>query len=186
MKTLAGMQWAADHLTDEAFYSTVDDDFHVYMKALAHNIDFYLKKQVERDWAEFPIVCGFVRGDKEKPVRPGDPKYSKWAISKTLYKWPIYPPYCHGGIYSTSVRVVKQLFYLSRSERIWHLDDIWITGILRLKLGMPDNQVVAPSVYYGIHEDEEDLNDFFGNRKLMIFNNVLYMFSGREMCRCSI
>uniref|UniRef100_H2XQE9 Hexosyltransferase n=1 Tax=Ciona intestinalis TaxID=7719 RepID=H2XQE9_CIOIN len=76
---------------------------------------------------------------------------SKWFISIDKYKWPSYPNFCLGGMYTTSISVVSQLLETAQSTRPLHLDDVWITGILRLKLGLPDTMLIAPNQSLSVH-----------------------------------
>ncbi|XP_076822332.1 beta-1,3-galactosyltransferase 5-like [Clavelina lepadiformis] len=148
LKTLAGMQWAADNLPVNYLYSSVDDDFMVNLGKLQESVEENLRNMIELSLPMFPIICGFTRGANEKPIRQ---EGYKWTVALDVYKWPDYPPYCHGGLYTTSVAVVEDLFHASRTEKTFHLDDVWITGVLRHKIGMPDTMLVKAKDGTGLH-----------------------------------
>ncbi|CAK8687519.1 unnamed protein product [Clavelina lepadiformis] len=55
-------------------------------------------------------------------------------------------------MYTTSVNVIKQLWELSTvTEPLYNADDVWITGLLRNKLEMPDDMVVRPEEHAAKH-----------------------------------
>lgn len=180
------MQWAAENLAAENFYTSADDDFVINIPRLVSGVEKYAIQKEKDDWGEFPIVCGFVKGVDEKVVRFDDPIYSKWAISKEAYRWTKFPTYCHGGVYTTSVNVISQLYVLSRREKLLHLDDVFITGVLRWKIGMPDNLVVSSLWPTGFHEGDDV--EFFVRIETMLKTNVdklLNIFGFHEVCKCN-
>ena len=182
------MQWASFNLPKDSLYSSADDDFIVITESLVTAIDDNLAQKKEKDWPEFPLICGFVKGKDEKPVRFGDPKFSKWAVSKESYRWTEFPVYCHGGLYTTSVNVVKQLYDLSRFETILRLDDVWMTGILRWKLGMPDSMVVAPKNPIGFHLEsyKEPVGTYLKNTLREIVETFYLKYETPKVCKCSL
>nr|CAB3224838.1 beta-1,3-galactosyltransferase 5-like [Phallusia mammillata] len=183
-KTLAGMQWASNNLPGDYLYSSSDDDFMVNLGGLKDDVDNGFKQIEKKKWPEFPIMCGFIFGPKESPMRG---ESAKWYLSKLLYRWTVFPPYCHGGFYTTSVRVVGQLYELSRTVDPLPVDDVWITGILRQKIGMPDEMIFRSPSNPGGH-----LNGFYGKgdigkRGLMNdeWNNLYKTFKDRfRVCTC--
>jgi len=58
-------------------------------------------------------------------------------MSKEEYKWPRWPDYCLGGAYTTNIGVVRQLWEAAQGVTPLKMDDVWITGILRERIGMP-------------------------------------------------
>nr|XP_002130357.1 beta-1,3-galactosyltransferase brn-like isoform X1 [Ciona intestinalis]XP_018672691.1 beta-1,3-galactosyltransferase brn-like isoform X1 [Ciona intestinalis]XP_026695955.1 beta-1,3-galactosyltransferase brn-like isoform X1 [Ciona intestinalis] len=175
-KTLAGMHWASKYLNRTDFYSSVDDDFMIDMTNLHRTVEYYINKTITKDWPEFPIICGFILGQSELPIRN---TRSKWRMEKNKYKWPSYPPYCHGGLYTTSVNVIQQLYKESQTMELFTLDDVWITGILRRRIGMPDEMVLRPERYYGSHEPGAD-----EKTKIDDFYKMLSILGTENTCRC--
>ncbi|XP_076816629.1 beta-1,3-galactosyltransferase 5-like isoform X2 [Clavelina lepadiformis] len=141
-KTLAGMQWSSENLPENYLYSSADDDvlidFEMVQKVVDANYGRKAKKQI---WQEYPIICMYKVVRESKPIRN---KSSKYFVSKEEYKWPDYPQYCLGGMYSTSVSVVRQLFQVSLQQTPLRMDDVWITGILRQQINMPNEMVIFP------------------------------------------
>ena len=186
VKTLAGMQWAIENLRGDSLYSSADDDFLIRTHGLAESVDENLISKSKYGWPEFPFICGFKKGEGEEPVREGDPEFSKWAVSTDAYKWPAFPVYCHGGLYTSSVRVIHQIFVLSRQEPTLRLDDVWLTGILRWKMGMPDAMVIAPKHKTGYHLEtyKKDFGNYAVNSVREIMESIFRAFEADSLCRC--
>ncbi|XP_076816991.1 beta-1,3-galactosyltransferase 5-like [Clavelina lepadiformis] len=151
MKTLAGMKWAAENLPPNFYYSTSDDDMWIDMLKVKEWIDEYRTQAKKGDWPEFPIICTYKwwNGSLEPIRTPTDKNY----VSKEQYPWPYWPAFCFGGMYTTSVSVIKQLWELSTISRplLYNADDVWITGLLRHKIGMPDEMLIRPKEHAAKH-----------------------------------
>nr|XP_002131063.1 beta-1,3-galactosyltransferase brn-like [Ciona intestinalis] len=181
LKTLAGMRWAASNLQANEFYASADDDFMIKMDLFAENINHHINQVNELGWPEFPIICGFKLGVAETPNRKG-----KWTVTKDNYRWDFYPPYCHGGLYATSVHLVQQLYNESLSDPLFSLDDVWITGIIRRRLGMPDEMLIKPKPYFGQHlnnyakvEKSSNIRDFMRKEWVELYQQL----SDNDICR---
>ena len=105
-----------------------------FLKSLKWHIQMVKKLS----WNEFPIICAFKARYNDKPERR---KKSKYYISKDEYKWPYYPDFCLGGAYTTSISVVQKLWEVAQIEKPIKMDDVWVTGILRERIGMPRQYV---------------------------------------------
>ncbi|XP_078483112.1 beta-1,3-galactosyltransferase 5-like [Ciona intestinalis] len=147
-KTLAGMHWATANLKSEDIYISADDDIVMDIIKLQRAIQQFNQTRAVNSWPEFPIICGLRLIEGRRPHRS---PYSKWFISTDEYRWPSYPNFCLGGMYATSISVLSQLLEIGRSTRPLHLDDVWITGILRLKLGLPDTMLVSTNHSLSVH-----------------------------------
>ncbi|XP_076815379.1 beta-1,3-galactosyltransferase 5-like [Clavelina lepadiformis] len=183
-KTLAGMQWASENLPDEYFYSSADDDMLVNIGKVHEVIDLYKATAAEKDWPDFPIVCMYeLWKDSGSPFR--NPK-NKNYISFDQYRWPYWPKFCPGGMYSTSVRVIRQLWELSRTLTPLSTDDVWITGVLRQKLGMPDQMVVASEPraaehFFGFSKSKTDgVRGFMSHE----WDSIFSKFKDKYLCKC--
>ena len=143
-KVIAGMQWAST-LPSYWLYSSIDDDIvvnyarlHAYFTHLLHG--FTLSSSNTIQFEDIPVVCVYSYQDQDPPAR--DPK-SKWYMAEKDFPGKYWPAYCRGGMYSTSSDMVKKLFKVSRRTRKLYLDDVWITGFMRLKVEHTDNNVVV-------------------------------------------
>jgi len=143
LKVLAGMQWATMILPSNYLYSSMDDDIAVHVS----NTFRYLKNSISlqnftktQSTDEVPIICMYSYQDKDKPSR--NPS-SKWYTPYTSWKDNFWPVYCRGGMYVMSLKMVKDLFVVSRAMPLLSMDDVWITGIMRKKLGKGDGNILA-------------------------------------------
>ncbi|CAK8692954.1 unnamed protein product [Clavelina lepadiformis] len=108
-----------------------DDDMMIDLVKLKEAVDQNIAKVSEEKWPEFPIICTFETSWViSKPIRW---KLSKNYISEKDYRWPFWPKYCLDGFYTTSVRVIRQLWEASLTSKRINTDDVFITGILRQK-----------------------------------------------------
>ena len=178
-----GMRWAQENLPDDFIYSTVDDDFLVDIVGFQHSVETGETLMKQGYWPVFPLICGYLRSGTEKPHRHVS---SKWYIPETLYRWNYWPRYCRGGLYSTSVKTVKDFLaiaYESLSTMLY-LDDVWITGVLRLKFGMPESMVVAPERPTGRH-----MVGFQGKNLTELINTdwkaMVDSYQGDTLCYCN-
>uniref|UniRef100_H2YYE7 Hexosyltransferase n=2 Tax=Ciona savignyi TaxID=51511 RepID=H2YYE7_CIOSA len=145
-KVLSGMEWATYNLDKDFLYGSADDDFLVNIETLVENVTAILNwtkwEALQNGTFDYrdrvPLMCMFVKGEAEQPMRnPG----LKWYVSFDEYRPLIYPPYCHGGLYVTSVPVATRLWNESRTAPMLRLDDVWITGILRRRMNFSDDLV---------------------------------------------
>ena len=144
-KVLVGMQWASN-LPSHWLYSSIDDDIavnferlHKYYSQLMHE---HTLPSGEIQFSKVPVACVYSYQDKDIPAR--DPK-SKWYMPEKDFPGKYWPVYCRGGMYSTSSYMVKKLFKVSRRTQRLYLDDVWITGFMRLKVEDTDNNIVVSS-----------------------------------------
>lgn len=145
------MQWASENLPKTYFYSSGDDDFTVDVGKLYEALENARKIVEEEGWPMYPILCTYRTVKSSEPYRNETGPYKKWFISHKEYMWPYYPRFCLGGFYTTSVDVISQLHEMARKERYLRVDDVWITGILRQKMGMPGGMIISPNATIAVH-----------------------------------
>nr|XP_002121312.1 N-acetyllactosaminide beta-1,3-N-acetylglucosaminyltransferase 2 [Ciona intestinalis] len=188
LKTLAGMKWADVNLPNSFLYTSMDDDFLVDMARLKNAIDNGIGLKPKSNWTELPMMCMYVKGSGEKPVRDLYGEYGKYFIDENTFKWHVLPVYCHGGMYIMSTTIMKQLLAASRDQEPLYLDDVWITGILRNKIGMPDEMVLAPEKgvtthFLGFKGDKEHkkvtVTDYIKQ-----WNEIIEGYTHVSMCQC--
>lgn len=75
------------------------------------------------------LLCGYGLLLHSKPFRN---VRNKWFINETDYEVDKYPPYCSGGWYTMSNKLSSDLYTISRTLPFFWIDDIWITGLIRL------------------------------------------------------
>ena len=137
------MQWASE-LPNDWLYASIDDDMLVSHRLLLE----YFKKLISEstfpnksiDFTSIPIVCTYSYQDKDIPSRD---KLSKWYMPIANYPGEVWPTYCRGGMYTTTSDMVKKLYQVSRRTHRLYLDDVWITGFMRLKVKYTDTNIVV-------------------------------------------
>jgi len=144
-KTLASMQWASENLPSSYLYSSGDDDMMIDVAALDDNIMKIINTKSHLPC--FPFICIFKMTSKWV-FR--DPK-SKYYVPFDEYPDTYWPRGCNGGFYTTNVAMVTKIWGRANEERIIRMDDIWITGILRKKCGIPDSCVVGALYKADLH-----------------------------------
>ena len=68
---------------------------------------------------------------------------SKYFVPYDEYPEEHWPRGCNGGFYTTKVDTIAKVWMQANNESLVRMDDIWITGVLRKKSGIPDSCVVG-------------------------------------------
>lgn len=127
-KTVTGMYWAFKYCRPKFFYKG-DDDVWVN-KWRVHDYISHLNNSINHNSHHW---VGFVSNDNRKPIRNTK---SKYYISKTSYKWGLYPPYCSGFANIMSGYVLYKLLDATNYvERLPGIDDVYV-GLLAYKCGI--------------------------------------------------
>ena len=142
-KILAGMQWASV-LPRDWMYASLDDDIAINHARLVTFYKELIKNNTlennEIQFSNIPIVCIYSYQDKDVPSRD---KRSKWYMPIANYPGKTWPTYCRGGMYTTTSDMVKKLYQVSRSTHRLYLDDVWITGFMRMKVNRSESLIVV-------------------------------------------
>ena len=178
------MKWASTYLNDDDYYSTCDDDMMVDLGLLQEYIEKYNDVKINNTWPEFPIICSYRLSEPDwGPIRKlSDKNY----ISKKEYKWTEWPKFCLGGMYSTSVGVIKQLLAISKTVKPLRTDDVWITGILRNIFGMPAFMLVVPKPPVAQHIEAyvKKSNKVATEEALKSWNDIYEKLRIKNICIC--
>ena len=182
-KTLSGMRWMFENFPDDVYYTSCDDDFMIDIAGLVDVMKSQENNTEMTQGNDFPIICSYMAKFGDIPARDNR---SKYYTSKEEYKWPYWPDFCLGGAYTTNVGVVRQLWNASKKIKPLKMDDVWITGVLREKIGMPRqyirqlNKSVA-SHYGGLNKKKNKTN-----RKKMLeeWNSLQKKFENLTKCSC--
>ena len=142
-KVLAGMRWATG-LPINWLYASIDDDLYVNHNRLVSYfnklITKYIRKNGRINFYKIPIVCVYSYQERDFPSR--DIK-SKWYVSKKDYPGLYWPKYCRGGMYTANIYMVKNLLKVSTKVPLLQMDDVWITGLMRVKVKNDDRTIVV-------------------------------------------
>ena len=139
------MQWASA-LPTKWLYTSIDDDISVNLTKLVEYFNQLVETKVSFSntndgFQNFPIVCVYSYQDRDPPNREPD---SKWYMPEADFPGKFWPVYCRGGAYTTTSSMVKRLFQVSRLIPRLSLDDVWVTGFMRIKAEtITDNIVVS-------------------------------------------
>ena len=142
------MFWAHANLPDDYIYAEADDDIMVNLVLVQLNIHEFRQSSSNRFWPEFPLVCMSKKLSYEAPERKENDKHFH---SKEDFKWPFWPDYCKGGLFACSVKVTGYLWEASRTGKVFEASDVFITGILRQKIGMPRQMLLEARPFPAVH-----------------------------------
>lgn len=123
LKSLAGLKWVNANCPSSLKYvMKTDDDSFVNVAILAQKL-----QQLKSNRAMIGICL------KSKVQRGSASK--KWAVSCADFPFKQFPQYLAGHGYVISADLVKELILLSKRQRRIHIEDAYITGILRRVAG---------------------------------------------------
>jgi len=121
IKSLMMLKWFTQSCTDRAVYlMKTDDDMYVNLV----NLYDLVKSNKNPYLMTGSVICG------AKPIR--DP-YNKWFSPEYMFEGKVYPMYLSGTGYLMAGSVASLLYEASRFVPILHLEDAYITGLLRTK-----------------------------------------------------
>ena len=158
-KVIAGMQWSAENLSEEWVYVSVDDDMIVFVPNLVDYLNHLFEPQdknpaskdpIRPCYEDLPIVCVHMLKENDTPNRFW---FSKWYVPYEEYSGSTWPAYCRGGLYLMSNKMTADIFEASRTTAYLSMDDVWITGFMRRKLGRGDCNIMVSyfcSVFIGL------------------------------------
>ena len=174
-----------ENFPDDVYYTSCDDDFMIDIAGLVDVMKSHKDIIEMTQGSNFPIICSYEARLDSSPTRD---KHSKYYTSKEEYKWPYWPDFCLGGAYTTNVGVVRQLWNASKEVKPLKMDDVWITGVLREKIGMPRQYIrqLDKSVahhYTGFHTERNKSNR---EKMLKEWNSLQNKFEKLTKCSCLI
>jgi len=135
LKAVMGMKWVTEKCPETKFVCKSDDDMFVKIGRVYNALQ--LVTTPKNDF----LLC---RITVDSPVL----REGKYAVSPTLYNETTWPPFCFGGFWIASSDVIKRLYRQSLSTPQLHLDDVYVTGILREKLGISLRRVSRLSMLF--------------------------------------
>lgn len=110
------LKWVNNHCSDKTKYiMKSDDDTFVNFAQLIRMLQDYN----EKDLLIGALICG---------ARPIANVRSKWYAPKFMYPGRVYPNYLSGSAYLMSTDVVGKLYKAALWTRIFHIEDVFITG----------------------------------------------------------
>lgn len=120
-KLVQGLKWASIYCPESRFVFKTDSDIFINMPVLFKTLD----KQDRFLQSGISGSCG----GRSPVTREG-----VYATSVKEFPKDYYPPYCSGGGYFTSSRVVKEAYKVSKDVPFFKFEDVYM-GLLLEKLG---------------------------------------------------
>ncbi|XP_078486756.1 beta-1,3-galactosyltransferase 1-like [Ciona intestinalis] len=157
MKSLTILQWSSENLPSHYFVSKSDDDVRISKTTLTNHLTKLLntsnvaspeRPTLGKGVENFPILCGHTLVKNGYPTRDQN---SRYYLSTDEYKPNTLPSYCNGAMYVTSVATSKLLYASVKQEEIMPMEDVWASGILRMKLGKEDTNIVKLEPGFAFH-----------------------------------
>jgi len=123
LKTLMMLKWYEQSCSHVPYILKTDDDVYLNM----NNLHKLVKMNKIPNLLMGTLICGAV------PIR--DP-YNKWYSPHYMYDKKRYPNYLSGTGYVMSKSTALTLYEASIETPIFHMEDIYVTGILAQKSGI--------------------------------------------------
>ena len=129
VKSLMLLKWFNKSCKNISHVLKTDDDAYINLKNL-HNL---VTKNKKTDLLMGTLICG------NKPIR--DP-YNKHFSPKYMYGKTHYPNYLLGTAYLMSRSITSKLYEAALETPVFHMEDVFITGILAQSIGVrPEDDV---------------------------------------------
>jgi len=128
VKSVMLLKWFTNNCDKSAKLRTeyvlkTDDDIYVHIPRLYDLV----RKNRKPDLLMGSLICNAV------PIK--DP-HNKWYVPRYMFKEKKYPNYLSGTGYLMQRTVAKKLYMAALETPVFHLEDIYITGILSRKVGV--------------------------------------------------
>lgn len=152
-KQLCAMKWILENCPETDMIVKVDDDafvnvyrliafYHVYHSAISREKD--------------QVYCHVL--PHHKPLRKSlFRKDKKWMVSYEEYAKDHYPPYCAGFAHIMSPSAARRIFDAAKNSPLFWIDDVFITGMLRLKANVSITNFDNAAGFGGVFKN----NNFF-------------------------
>lgn len=134
-KAITGLRWVADHCSQAQFIVKVDDDVFLNVFQLFQLItsDFQFKQR--------SIWCHMLPERTDVIPRSG----TKWDVAKSEFQnYMCYPfAFCRGYAVIFTADLVTSLFEESKTTPFFHLDDVFVYGMLATRVGNVRHESLA-------------------------------------------
>ena len=123
-KALSALRWIQTYCRQARFVLKTDDD------VLVNNVAV-LNDMMEWERQGSMSLIGCLNIGPSRVSRKG-----KWNVSENTYSKKMWPQYCHGAFFFFSTEVAMALLEVSKYNPFVWVDDAFITGILRDRIGV--------------------------------------------------
>uniref|UniRef100_T1J4G6 Hexosyltransferase n=1 Tax=Strigamia maritima TaxID=126957 RepID=T1J4G6_STRMM len=125
LKSIMMLKWVNAHCPRAHFLLKTDDDMFIHVTNLLKYLNVVKKRK--------RLLFGrLMRG-----ARPFRQKTSKWYAPVSTYRERVYPDYLSGTAYAMSMDVARSLLNVTLRTPLFHLEDVFITGICARRVGIP-------------------------------------------------
>jgi len=125
-KTIMGLKWVSQKCSNAKYLLKTDDDMWINIPTLMASLENPVVE--ERLKTSIAGMCT----QKALPIRN---RQSKWYASYLSFPEKMYPGFCSGTGYVTSVKVANQIYEISPNVPFFHLEDVYVALCVR-KLGL--------------------------------------------------
>lgn len=125
-KATAVLQWLATYCANTELVLKIDDDVRINPLPM---LDLLYRHKL--------MTPDFVVGHRRSGIRPQRSKESQWYVSCEEFPNATYPKFVFGPAIGYSTSTVIKLYQKARRTKMIWLDDVFVTGICREKLGIP-------------------------------------------------
>lgn len=122
LKTISMMEWVSDYCPKAKFVLKTDDDMFINIPKLLVFTD--------RNSNNKRVIFGRL-AKRWKPIR--NPK-SKYYVSTSQYKAPVFPDFTTGPAYLLAASLASDLYKSSLDQTYLKLEDVFTTGVVAQKL----------------------------------------------------
>lgn len=130
------LKWVEGNCPQVAYLVKIDDDVFLNVPLL---LNFLHNDTLEGQ----DLITGHVYSSVSRDEDP----YSKWYTPKILWSKPVLPDFVAGFCYVLGSRVRANLYYNALKAHLFHLEDVFLTGIVRetyLSVGVVN---ISPTTY---------------------------------------
>ncbi|KAL2714564.1 hypothetical protein V1478_015749 [Vespula squamosa] len=124
LKTISILEWVDSYCSKVKFVLKTDDDMFINVPRLLAFINKHAKDR--------SVIFGRL-ARKWKPIRN---KKSKYYVSQTQFKQPVFPDFTTGPAYLLSSDIVRKLYDAALDQTYLKLEDVFMTGIVAHKVGI--------------------------------------------------
>ncbi|CAH8499366.1 unnamed protein product [Heterobilharzia americana] len=174
-KHISVMEWiSAGYCNKVPFLVKADDDTFI---DIFHLTSYLEMKQTDLHGTFYCSATAHV-----KVERPGGAKHSKWEITNKEYPENEFPTYCEGFGYVMDMKLAPYLYWCSMFQPSIWIDDVYMTGILAKRLGIPRIPFQSGHSYYNLQPGREvgSIADFIF---LISLYNEFYPLTFQDMWR---
>ncbi|XP_026472950.1 N-acetyllactosaminide beta-1,3-N-acetylglucosaminyltransferase 2-like isoform X3 [Ctenocephalides felis] len=140
LKSVMMLKWVSSHCSHSVQYlMKVDDDMFVNVNKLIYELKcLNLKNTSNTNLASNSSFNSnknnhLLMGSLIKGAKPIADSANKWYSPQYMYSGKVYPPYLSGTGYVMSIETANTLYKTALVTPIFHLEDIYITGICAYK-----------------------------------------------------